>query len=606
MAQDISAGGLKIGQRIGVGFGGLMAIIVGLSIFSIFSVEEMAGDTLRLYEHPFAVTNRLADFRAKLFTVELEASAVLNGAAAPDPRKIEELAKAAFEEFDAAAAAYLGPKSDFGAMKEGAEGWLDVVRRAVAFAAAKKLDEARAVYAKEGMARFLAAREDCNKILAFARNKAEKFVASSAASKQRVLMTTWAALLACLAFGGAIGVYVDRSVTRPLLALRDVMRALAKGDLTKEIEGVARGDEIGDMAGAVVAFKDAAIARIAREAEIEEQRVAAHEAQRSAEADVIRNERDLVKRSVGAALAKLSSKDLAFRMTQDVPEAYLQLQQDYNLALAQLDDALAHVRGGVERIAGSAREITGAADDLARRTEKQASSLEETAAAVQELTTITQKSAAGASKAHRIVETTKTEAERGAEVVRRAVDAMGRIEKSSNDISKIIGVIDEIAFQTNLLALNAGVEAARAGEAGKGFAVVASEVRGLAQRSAEAAKEIKILILASGTEVSAGVELVVATGDALSRIATQVGEANGLVSDIARGAAEQSHALLQINGAVGQMDQDTQKNAAMVEETTAASHSLKNDARQLAEAIGAFHVSGAHAPRYDDEIARAA
>ncbi len=244
-------------------------------------------------------------------------------------------------------------------------------------------------------------------------------------------------------------------------------------------------------------------------------------------------------------------------------------------------------------IDGGANEIRASADDLAKRTEQQAASVEETAAALEQITTAVKDSTRRAQEAGSLVAHTKAEAERSGEVVRRAVVAMQQIEKSSSEISSIISVIDEIAFQTNLLALNAGVEAARAGEAGKGFAVVAQEVRELAQRSASAAKDIKGLITASNEHVQSGVALVGQTGEALTKISTEVVEINGHVSAIVEAAQEQSSGLQQINTAVNQMDQDTQKNAAMVEETNAASHSLARELTALAQLLAQFRLSEA-------------
>jgi methyl-accepting chemotaxis protein len=244
--------------------------------------------------------------------------------------------------------------------------------------------------------------------------------------------------------------------------------------------------------------------------------------------------------------------------------------------------------------AGTA-EISHAAGDLSRRTELQAGSIEEAAAAVEEITATVGKTVKGTEHARQVVATAKTEAEHSGEVVRNAVAAMGAIEASAGQISQIIGVIDEIAFQTNLLALNAGVEAARAGEAGKGFAVVAQEVRALAQRSAEAAKEIKTLITASSAQVSSGVALVGETGRALTKIVAHVGQINGIVSEIAAAVGAQSSGLAEINAAVSQIDQVTQQNAAMVEESTAASQSLAQEADGLATLIGRFRVGDAAA-----------
>jgi methyl-accepting chemotaxis protein len=236
-------------------------------------------------------------------------------------------------------------------------------------------------------------------------------------------------------------------------------------------------------------------------------------------------------------------------------------------------------------------EITTASNDLSRRTEQQAARLEETSAALDKITATVRKAAEGVSHAREVVANAKADAEKGGDVVRKTVEAMAGIEKSSRQIGQIIGVIDEIAFQTNLLALNAGVEAARAGDAGRGFAVVASEVRALAQRSAEAAKEIKSLISSSTTQVGHGVGLVAETGKALERLVAKVGEINTVVLQIASGTEGQASDLREVNAAVTEMDQVTQQNAAMAEQATAVSHSLAEESDRLRALIQQFHVS---------------
>jgi len=250
------------------------------------------------------------------------------------------------------------------------------------------------------------------------------------------------------------------------------------------------------------------------------------------------------------------------------------------------------IHEGTVGIQTGSSEISQAADDLSRRTEQQAAALEQTAAALDQITATVRKTADGATHAREVVGTAKNDATRSGEIVHGAVSAMNEIEASAKQISQIIGVIDEIAFQTNLLALNAGVEAARAGEAGRGFAVVAQEVRALAQRSAEAAKEIKSLITASTNQVDQGVQLVGQAGKALERIVSQVAEINTVVIEIAASAQEQSTGLAQVNTAINQMDQVTQQNAAMVEESTAASHSLQHEANDLARLLGRFQLTG--------------
>jgi methyl-accepting chemotaxis protein len=395
--------------------------------------------------------------------------------------------------------------------------------------------------------------------------------------------------------GAAVMLYVSgRKIGRPIARLTEQMDEIAEGGLDIVVEGVARRDEVGAMARALDTFKRNALELRTAEARDAEQRRRSEEVETRRRAEQAASEQDSAAAldAIGAGLAALAAKNLTHRLASAVPEAYRRLQSDFNAAAAQLESALTHVAGGSEAIGSGASQIAIAADDLARRTEQQAASLEETAAALEEITTTVRRSAEGAGHASAIVGSTKTEAERSGAIVRRAVDAMGRIEKSSGEIGQIIGVIDEIAFQTNLLALNAGVEAARAGDAGKGFAVVASEVRALAQRSAEAAREIKRLIATSTIEVEQGVDLVGETGRALNTIVAQVGEIDRVVTGIAVGAREQATSLAEVNAAVGQMDQNTQKNAAMVEETTAASHSLRRETEELARSVASFRLGG--------------
>ncbi|WP_377297400.1 methyl-accepting chemotaxis protein [Rhizobium sp. SGZ-381] len=291
---------------------------------------------------------------------------------------------------------------------------------------------------------------------------------------------------------------------------------------------------------------------------------------------------------IAGGLTALSQGDLTHRITQPFIPSLEQIRTDFNESMEKLRLAMQVVGENAEAIAAGSEQIRQASDSLAKRTEQQAAAVEETAAALDQITQTVATSAKRAEEAGQLVSRTTAGATRSGEVVSNAISAMGQIENSAGEISSIIGVIDDIAFQTNLLALNAGVEAARAGEAGKGFAVVAQEVRELAQRSAKAAKEIKALINTSSQQVLQGVSLVDETGKALQSIIAEVGDINGNVAAIVEASREQAGGLKEINKALNQMDQNTQQNAAMVEESSAASHNLAREAESLRNLISRF------------------
>jgi methyl-accepting chemotaxis protein len=318
----------------------------------------------------------------------------------------------------------------------------------------------------------------------------------------------------------------------------------------------------------------------------------AADAQRRRDQDQIKvaQEDEVTLQGLGHALEQLARGDLTYRLDTQLPAKAERLRSDFNRAMDRLEQAMVAVAENAHATQADSNSIAVAAANLSRRTEQQAAGLGETAAALDEITSTVGATADSARHARAIVGTAKTVAEQSSRVVQDAVAAMSAIQDSSRQINQIIGVIDEIAFQTNLLALNAGVEAARAGDAGRGFAVVATEVRALAQRSADAAKEIKALLSASTQQVDAGVGLVGDTGEALSRIVRQVLEINEVVTTIAASANEQATALGHVNTAINQMDQVTQQNAAMVEETTAAGQSLSLATAKLGEQIAAFRI----------------
>lgn len=386
---------------------------------------------------------------------------------------------------------------------------------------------------------------------------------------------------------------VIAGVIRPVHSITGAMGALAAGSLDVAIYGEGRRDEIGTMASAVAVFRDNARERRKLEAEAAENRLQAEKEQKERERiqQIEAAEVRFAVESIGAALGALAEGKLTYRITEAFAPRLDQVRMDFNAAVLKLEEALRSVGENAQVIAAGASQIFSAADEFSKRTERQAASVEETAAALEQITTTVNDAALRAQEAGDLVAQTRNFAEKSGGIVKRAMHAMNEIESSSSEISKIIGVIDEIAFQTNLLALNAGVEAARAGETGKGFAVVAQEVRELAQRSACAAKEIKDLIGKSGDQVKRGVDLVTEAGNALSEIVSQIQAVSSNVAAIVEGTKEQALGMREINSAVNIMDQGTQQNAAMIEESTAASQSLAKESEFLFEMVKQFQVN---------------
>ena len=386
---------------------------------------------------------------------------------------------------------------------------------------------------------------------------------------------------------------VSRGVVMPLQRLRECMLALVGGDLKISVYGDNRKDEVGDMAKAVAVFRDKCLEREALEAEVAQQRAlteaerAREEAARARAAAEVSHAAD----AVAGGLARLAEGILTYRIADPFADHLDGLRQTFNTSMDQLDKALLLVGEKAGAIESGTRQIREEAINLARRTERQAASVEETSAAMEEIAATSNHASERAAEVGRMVERAKQAAETSESVVSNTVEAMNSIDGSSREIANIISVIDEIAFQTNLLALNAGVEAARAGEAGKGFAVVAQEVRELAQRSASAARDIKQLISRSGDQVRLGVDLVAKTGEVLQKIVREVRDIGDHVQAMADVSREQSSGIGEISQAVLVLDQGTQQNAAMVEETTAACNSLAEETGVLADLISRFTLS---------------
>jgi len=376
------------------------------------------------------------------------------------------------------------------------------------------------------------------------------------------------------------GLLLARGVTRPINRTAGAVKSIADGRLETTVVDTGRSDEIGAIAKSLDALRQKLLV------------AASIEAERDRQAEVQR----LVVDELGIGLTELSEGNLAQSIDTQFSAEYEKLRANFNETVDKLHETITIVVETAESIRSRSREISQSSEDLSRRTENQAATLEETAASLDELTASIRTAAESAKEVEGIVRSARNEAEESGKVVQGAVKAMTEIESSSDQISQIIGVIDDIAFQTNLLALNAGVEAARAGDAGKGFAVVASEVRALAQRSSAAAREIKTLISASTQHVGRGVEQVGRAGTALENIVARVSHISTLVSNIASAAAEQSTGLAEINLGVTQLDQVTQQNAAMVEQSTAASQSMNQEATGLAELVAQFTLRRTRAP----------
>jgi len=385
---------------------------------------------------------------------------------------------------------------------------------------------------------------------------------------------------------------VRRSVVTPLEGIVQEVGKLTHGNFEVALPGLERKDEIGQMARAVLVFRDAGLEKIRLEEEAAEQREKSDEERRnSVEVQAMTAaEQAQVVRALADGLGKLSEGDLTSRLGEGFADSYKQIKDDFNATVSQLQDTIAAIAAATREVAGTAAEISSSTTDLSQRAEEQAASLEQTTASMEQMSATVKKNAEHARQANSFAAGTRAVADRGGAVVAQAVAAMARIEESSRKISDIISVIDEIARQTNLLALNAAVEAARAGEAGRGFAVVASEVRSLAQRSSQAAKDIKDLITNSSVQVQDGVELVNRAGASLTEIVDSIRHVVEIVSQIADASSLQATGIDQINAALAQMDEITQQNSALVEQNAAAAKALEQQSHAMDQRVSIFRT----------------
>jgi methyl-accepting chemotaxis protein len=419
------------------------------------------------------------------------------------------------------------------------------------------------------------------------RDVEEKDIAENSARQNRAIITA----MVTLAIGGALMIVIavtlarmlSRSIARPVTELTRSMAELAAGRNDLAIPATDRSDELGEMARTVVVFRDAAVAKTKND-----------------------TEQSNVVEALGNALEAVAAGDMTYSIAEPFAGTNDRLRLMFNQMVADLETILSQVAASAHGVHSGATEIRSASEDLAQRTEQQAAAIEETAAATKQVTSMVDGTTQGVADMRSAIEIVQADATTGGRVVSQSITAMDGIEKSSNEIGQIINLIDGIAFQTNLLALNAGVEAARAGDAGKGFAVVANEVRALAQRSADAAKDIKVLITASGAQVGQGVGLVADTGKMLKSIVTKVDDVSGLVATIAGAAEAQNRHLHEINGSISDMDRMTQQNAAMVEQATASARTMASEADNLAQLVRRFKLNGLQPAKAMQDVPHAA
>ncbi|MHB8285819.1 MAG: HAMP domain-containing methyl-accepting chemotaxis protein [Caulobacteraceae bacterium] len=596
---------LKIGQRLALGFGIILVMMMGVGLVAQSRVNAIARSLTTINDVNSAKQRFAINFRGSVHdrAINLRDVTLVSGAGELNEtvatiKRLEDAYDKSSGPLDELMASGLGVTPDetaiLASIKETQAKGLPMIADVIRLQKAGQAEAAKSLLMGEARPMFRVWLKQINQFIDLEEAKNKEIGAQARALASGFLWLNLAICVTALIVGVAIAVWSTLAV-KPLSDLTGVMRKLASGDLAVTIPSLQRNDEVGEMAGAVKVFKDAGLENIQLvQANADARKLAdGDRAAREVTAAEAAKTQAMVVESIAAGLDQLSQGNLLYRLTEAFPQEYEKLRADFNAAMTTLQDTMKMVSENALGIHTGVDEITSASDDLSRRTEQQAASLEETAAALDQITATVRRTAEGSRHAQAVVGSAKADAEHSGQIVEKAVGAMNGIEKSSLEITQIIGVIDEIAFQTNLLALNAGVEAARAGDAGRGFAVVASEVRALAQRSAGAAKEIKTLISSSGQQVQEGVKLVDETGRALGRIVRQVAEINGVVAEIAASAQEQASALNEVNSAINQMDQVTQQNAAMVEQSTAATRHLAEETDGLTKLMNKFQLGQA-------------
>ncbi len=566
---------ISVGRKVIGAFAIVLLATIALGVFSIQRLASQNANTTEITTNWLPALNSLADLRYSSTRFRLNQAAFVLSATDEERGKAKELMQGMQIRFERAWAKYeptiTGTQESALAVSIKAKwaAYQHSLTQLIAVRHKNGPDAAAAYFMGPMKSSFNDLYDAIEADMKFQRDGAEATAAQGAASYTTARILILLALGLTVLLCGAAGYLLISGVSKPLGSMTDAMAELAAGKLNAHVPHADQTDEIGKLAEAMTSFKNQLVAAERSKAE----------------------QTKTIVESVGTGLAQLAKGDLTHRVTAELSGPFVKLKDDFNAAIGRLEDTIKSVLTSTHQIATGAGEISTAADDLSRRTEQQAASLEETAAALEEITSTVKRTTANTREATSSVAAAKGAAEEGGRVVETAIRAMDSIAQSSKQITDIIGVIDEIAFQTNLLALNAGVEAARAGEAGRGFAVVASEVRALAQRSSEAAKQIKGLINTSSEHVGAGVKYVGESGSALKHIVEQVVQINTLVGEMAQASEQQATGIEEVNSAVGQMDQVTQQNAAMVEQSTAASRNLATETQNLTRLVSFFHVA---------------
>lgn len=573
------------------------------------NAQKLAILTQKLYDHPYTVGLNLRDIQSNITAMHRSMKDVALAKSEVDINKataiVDELEFKTFAAFDIVDRQFLGNKSMVNNARSLFQDWKAIRDKVIDLRRLGDVEGAANITKEVGAEHVAKMYGALQELLDFATNKGEQFIANSqsttTSSNRTMIIESIALFAVILALGSAVIVIFNRRLNN----LRTAVEQVANGQLDIHIPYIENKTEVGAISRSLEIFRQAALDNRRLEQEAEEQRISAEqeriEVQKRADLEA-QNKLEEATQGLAAALKQLAAGDLSFTIENAFSPEFEPLRTDLNDTVRQLRETMTHISEGSQSIDASASEMRVAADDLANRTSRQAASLEETSATLDEITSTVMQTAEQAEQASNIAVEAKKSSDSSSVVVSDAINAMESIEKVSDEITNIVTVIDEIAFQTNLLALNAGVEAARAGEAGKGFAVVAEEVRALAQRSAEAAKEIQELIGRSTKEIGNGVTLVRNTGEALAEIAKHVTNISERSQSIASAAKEQQLGVQEVSTAISTMDQMTQQNAAMVEESNAVTQKLAEETNILGQRVSQFKIGRSYANERQPQV----